>query len=197
VALIRDGLLALTTLGPAYGLQLRNELGARTCRALNGGQVYATLERMQRDGLIEEVDRTHDKLALISATTIGQTVASTWLEEPPQTWDEMVFKVLLARSLPRHSSAALVDACRTSWRQHLEAIEYAASDQTTTPASQAERASTSAQLAKAAQRGLALAALAWLDSVEQLSDEGWQMSPTRPPRGRRPSGAASSSQADI
>lgn len=49
---VRDGLLALLTLGPAYGLQLHAELLDRAAhrRRVNVGQIYSTLERLRERG---------------------------------------------------------------------------------------------------------------------------------------------------
>src|SRR6516162_6705902 len=52
---VRHALLALLSEGPKYGLQLRQEFEARTGEVwpLNVGQVYTTLQRLERDGLVE------------------------------------------------------------------------------------------------------------------------------------------------
>jgi DNA-binding PadR family transcriptional regulator len=52
---VRHALLALLSEGPKYGLQLREEFEARTGDVwpLNVGQVYTTLQRLERDGLVE------------------------------------------------------------------------------------------------------------------------------------------------
>ena len=52
---VRHVLLALLSEGPEYGLQLREEFEARTGEVwpLNVGQVYTTLQRLERDGLVE------------------------------------------------------------------------------------------------------------------------------------------------
>ena len=52
---VRHALLALLSEGPKYGLQLRQEFEERTGEVwpLNVGQVYTTLQRLERDGLIE------------------------------------------------------------------------------------------------------------------------------------------------
>src|SRR5438045_9666744 len=52
---VRHALLALLSEGPKYGLQLREEFEARTGEVwpLNVGQVYTTLQRLERDGLGE------------------------------------------------------------------------------------------------------------------------------------------------
>ena len=55
---VRHALLALLSEGPKYGLQLRQEFEARTGQVwpLNVGQVYTTLQRLERDGLVESDD---------------------------------------------------------------------------------------------------------------------------------------------
>ena len=52
---VRHALLALLSEGPKYGLQLRHEFEARTGEVwpLNVGQVYTTLQRLERDALVE------------------------------------------------------------------------------------------------------------------------------------------------
>src|ERR1700761_5255868 len=52
---VRHALLALLSEGPKYGLQLRHEFETRTGEVwpLNVGQVYTTLQRLERDGLVE------------------------------------------------------------------------------------------------------------------------------------------------
>jgi DNA-binding PadR family transcriptional regulator len=51
---VRHALLALLSEGPKYGLQLREEFEANTGQVwpLNVGQVYTTLQRLERDGLV-------------------------------------------------------------------------------------------------------------------------------------------------
>jgi len=48
-------LLALLSEGPKYGLRLQNEFESRTGEVwpLNVAQVYTTLQRLERDGLVE------------------------------------------------------------------------------------------------------------------------------------------------
>ncbi len=56
---VRHALLALLSEGPKYGLQLRQEFEARTGEVwpLNVGQVYTTLQRLERDGLVASDER--------------------------------------------------------------------------------------------------------------------------------------------
>ena len=55
---VRHALLALLTEGPKYGLQLRQEFEARTGEVwpLNVGQVYTTLQRLEREGHVSSDD---------------------------------------------------------------------------------------------------------------------------------------------
>ena len=59
---IRHALLALLSKGPKYGLQLRQEFEAATGDVwpLNVGQVYTTLQRLERDGLVESDGSAED-----------------------------------------------------------------------------------------------------------------------------------------
>lgn len=104
---VRHALLALLTEGPKYGLQLRQEFESRTGEVwpLNVGQVYLTLQRLERDGLIEsdEEDREGRQKAF-RITSAGADELATWLRtpldlaNPPR--DELVVKVLVALRLP-------------------------------------------------------------------------------------------------
>ena len=55
---VRSSLLAILTMGPAYGFQLHGELAVRTAgrRSVNVGQIYATLERLVVQGAVESAD---------------------------------------------------------------------------------------------------------------------------------------------
>ena len=52
---VRHAILALLSEGPKYGLQLQKEFESSTGEVwpLNIGQVYTTLQRLERDGLVE------------------------------------------------------------------------------------------------------------------------------------------------
>jgi DNA-binding PadR family transcriptional regulator len=104
---IRHALLALLSEGPKYGLQLREEFEARTGEVwpLNVGQVYTTLQRLERDGLVES-DGTGDEgpQKAFRITPAGADELAGWLRTPPDLSspprDELVIKVLVAARLP-------------------------------------------------------------------------------------------------
>jgi DNA-binding PadR family transcriptional regulator len=116
---VRHAMLALLSEGPKYGLQLREEFEARTGEVwpLNVGQVYATLQRLERDGLVES-DGTSDegprKAFLI--TPEGEQELARWLRRPPDLSspprDELVMKVLVALYVPSADVHAVIQAHR-------------------------------------------------------------------------------------
>lgn len=101
---VRHALLAFLSEGPKYGLQLRQEFEERTGEVwpLNVGQVYTTLQRLERDQLIESDERSDEAgpQKIFRITTAGRSELDRWLEtpsdltEPPR--DELVIKVLAA-----------------------------------------------------------------------------------------------------
>ncbi|MDQ1391278.1 MAG: hypothetical protein QOF30_255 [Acidimicrobiaceae bacterium] len=103
---VRHALLALLSEGPKYGLQLRQEFEARTGEVwpLNVGQVYTTLQRLERDGLIESDDAEDGPQRGFRITPEGEEELSEWLRTPPDLSspprDELVIKVLVALRVP-------------------------------------------------------------------------------------------------
>ncbi len=120
---IRQAMLAILEQGPMYGYQLRAEFEQRTGETwpLNIGQVYTTLTRLERDGLVEVVvdhdesepaghgavgeslgsDRTQ---VIYRATEAGRSEVSEWFatpvprSQPPR--DELAIKLAIAVTLP-------------------------------------------------------------------------------------------------
>ena len=104
---VRHALLALLAEGPKYGLQLREEFEARTGEVwpLNVGQVYTTLQRLERDGLAESDDAAQDgPQKTFRITADGEAELAGWLRTPPDMSapprDELVMKVLVAMRVP-------------------------------------------------------------------------------------------------
>ena len=99
---VRNALLALLSEGPKYGLQLRHEFEERTGEVwpLNVGQVYTTLQRLERDGLIESDGEGEGPQKSFRITADGTAELGVWLRTPPDLSapprDELVIKVLVA-----------------------------------------------------------------------------------------------------
>jgi len=134
---IRQALLAILEQGPMYGYQLRAEFEQRTGETwpLNIGQVYTTLTRLERDGLVEVVvegvgsgfaghggvggplgsDRTH---VSYRATEAGRGEVSQWFATPvPRTQpprDELAIKLAIAVTLPAADVGAIIQRQRSA-----------------------------------------------------------------------------------
>src|SRR5881227_3140543 len=100
---VKHALLALLSEGPKYGLQLREEFESGTGEVwpLNVGQVYTTLQRLERDGLVESDDTTEvGPQKGFRITAAGAEELAAWLRTPPDLSspprDELVIKVLVA-----------------------------------------------------------------------------------------------------
>jgi DNA-binding PadR family transcriptional regulator len=104
---VKHALLALLSEGPKYGLQLREEFEAGTGEVwpLNVGQVYTTLQRLERDGLVESDDTSEvGPQKGFRITAAGSAELAGWLRTPPDLSapprDELVIKVLVALRVP-------------------------------------------------------------------------------------------------
>jgi len=104
---VRHALLGLLSEGPKYGLQLRQEFEAGTGDVwpLNVGQVYTTLQRLERDGFVESDDADEaGPQKGFRITAEGRQELTEWLRTPPDLSspprDELVIKVLVAMRLP-------------------------------------------------------------------------------------------------
>jgi DNA-binding PadR family transcriptional regulator len=104
---VRHALLALLSDGPKYGLQLRHEFEARTGEVwpLNVGQVYTTLQRLERDGLVVGSDGAEEGPQKGYRITVdGARELTAWLQTPPDVdqppRDELLIKVLVAVQVP-------------------------------------------------------------------------------------------------
>jgi DNA-binding PadR family transcriptional regulator len=100
---VRYGLLALLDEAPSHGYQLKTAFERRTGGnwALNIGQVYTTIQRLERDGLVESVGQTaDDDRREYRITAAGRAELSDWFDNPvvaeAPARDELTIKVLLA-----------------------------------------------------------------------------------------------------
>src|SRR5580698_8249576 len=116
---VRHAMLALLSEGPKYGLQLREEFEARTGEVwpLNVGQVYTTLQRLERDAMVEsDADSPDGPQKAYRITDAGRGELDTWLKTPPDLSspprDELVMKVLVALRVPGASVAEIIQAHR-------------------------------------------------------------------------------------
>ena len=127
---VREGLMALLADGPRNGHQLKVEFEATTAGVwpLNVGQVYTTLDRLGRDGLVVRADGDGDAWTggkRYELTAAGREALAAWWEmvpadEPPPR-DELMLKVLFASTLGTERALAVLTEQRTALVAHLQA----------------------------------------------------------------------------
>lgn len=130
---VRQSLLAILDQGPCYGYQLRNEFDRRTGSTwpLNVGQIYNTLDRLERDGLVEkaesgDADTENSGQIYYRITDAGSTEVAGWLGSPVErsaaTRDELAIKLAIAVTLPGVDIARVIQVQRTATLQNLQEL---------------------------------------------------------------------------
>ncbi|WP_270886996.1 PadR family transcriptional regulator [Pedococcus sp. 5OH_020] len=123
---VKRGLLALLAQRPMYGAQLRAEFEARTGGSwpLNVGQVYTTLARLERDGLVEAVGEDAEGRISYRLTRSGEAEVARWWTSPVDRQatprDELVIKLALAVTVEGVDVHRVVQAQRTATLRHLQ-----------------------------------------------------------------------------
>lgn len=123
---VRLGLIALLADRPMYGYQLRQEFESRTGGTwpLNIGQVYTTIQRLVRDGLVEPTAQgaagstpDDDSTTEYRLTEAGHAAAKEWWTTPvprdAPARDELAIKLALAVTVPGVDVLAVVQRQRT------------------------------------------------------------------------------------
>jgi DNA-binding PadR family transcriptional regulator len=118
---IRHGLLALLERGPSHGYQLRAEFDAATGATwpLNVGQVYTTLDRLERDGLVaQDGEPDSDGRIAYRITDDGRRELTSWFASPVTRQgaprDELAIKLALAVTTPGVDVLTVVQTQRTA-----------------------------------------------------------------------------------
>ena len=126
---VKFGLLALLSEGPSHGYQLKTGFEHRTGSSwlLNIGQVYTTIQRLERDGLVEAVgqpaaddDRREYRITAVGRAQLDQWFASPIVPEAPAR-DELTIKVLLAVAAEDIDVTALLQRQRRASVEQLQA----------------------------------------------------------------------------
>jgi DNA-binding PadR family transcriptional regulator len=125
---VRHALLALLAEGPAFGRRLQQEFESRTGEVwpLNVGQVYTTLQRLERDGLVVSGQSEGGGAQKdYEITSPGRDELEHWLttpdeaETPPR--DELVIKVLVAVRVPGVDVRSVIQAHRRRLVEEMQA----------------------------------------------------------------------------
>jgi DNA-binding PadR family transcriptional regulator len=126
---VRLGLLALLAEQDHYGYQLRQEFELRTGGTwpINIGQVYTTLSRLQRDGLVTEVTgsgRPPDGSIVYRLSPAGRDEVEQWWRTPVDreapARDEVAIKLALAVTSPGVDAQAVIQDQRSATLRALQ-----------------------------------------------------------------------------
>jgi DNA-binding PadR family transcriptional regulator len=173
---MRYAFLALLANQPRHGYDLKLALEQVLGEALppmNAGQVYTTLARLERDGLVQGARVAEDRRdkRIYELTEAGRAALAAWLAEPapgPQLKDEFFMKLVFSR-LPgvdgAHEPAELIARQRRAYLQSLRELTDLAG----------RLAGGSNQAAALLVEGAILhlqADLKWLDLCEEQLTEG-------------------------
>jgi DNA-binding PadR family transcriptional regulator len=128
--MVRNGLLSLLERGAMYGWKLRAEFEASTGATwpLNIGQVYTTLSRLERDGLVEPAgDADAEGRVTYRITDAGRAEVAQWFaapvgsaESPPR--DELAIKLAMALTTPDVDAHRVIQTQRTATLRALQEL---------------------------------------------------------------------------
>lgn len=116
---VKFGLLALLANGSKYGYQLRTEFDLRTggTWSVNVGQIYTTLDRLERDALVAAEGANADGRVLYVLTDTGRVALREWFHTPVTDTDrprnELAVKLLMAATTPGVDVGEVVQRQRT------------------------------------------------------------------------------------
>ena len=126
---IRHGLLALLERGPRHGYQLRAEFDAATGATwpLNVGQVYTTLDRLERDGfVVQDGEPDADGRIAYRLTDAGHVEVRSWFTSPVSAKaaprDELAIKLALAVTTPGVDVVSVVQTQRSATMTALQEL---------------------------------------------------------------------------
>lgn len=195
---VPHALLTLLERGPSYGLRLKEDFEAWTGEVwpLNAGQVYTTLQRLERDGYViaegpQEANQRHYALA-----DSGRSELRRWLTTPSGPGapprDELVIKVLMSLMVTDVETRAVVQSHRRGLMEELQSYTRAKAAMSD--------GGLAGNLVLDAQIFRTEAMVRWLDLCEMRIDHGGLLQPPAPPaldRPRRPRIARATDSAEV
>jgi DNA-binding PadR family transcriptional regulator len=164
---MRFPLLALLASGPAHGYELKQALEHRfgsVLPPLNAGQIYTTLGRLERDGLVDDdavAQNGRPNKRVYRLTDDGRAELRGWVEDSTpaaRLKDDFFIKLVLARAAQIADPLELVDRQRGAYLQALRELDDVAAH--------ADGDETAALLVEGAALHLE-ADLKWLDLIER------------------------------
>jgi DNA-binding PadR family transcriptional regulator len=125
---IKYGILALLRDRPGYGYQLRAAFEETTGSTwpVNIGQIYTTLGRLERDGLVAKTGEDAEGHVVYEITQDGTGELEGWFARPiartDRPRDELAMKLALAVTVPGVDVAAIVQGQRAYVQAELQEL---------------------------------------------------------------------------
>jgi DNA-binding PadR family transcriptional regulator len=123
---VKLGLLALLDEKPMYGYQLHTAFKERTGDTwpLNIGQIYTTLARLERDGLVEPAGDDGDGHQFYALTDDGRAEIDRWFTTPvaraDRPRDELAIKLAVALTVSDVDVREVIQTQRTATLRDLQ-----------------------------------------------------------------------------
>lgn len=117
-------ILALLSDSPSYGYALKTRFEQSTAETwpLNVGQVYTTLGRLERDGLVAPHTKNDDQIWKI--TSAGRKALNEWFKTPvigsPPSRNELAIKILIAVTAQRQDVSKVIQIQRSATMAQLQ-----------------------------------------------------------------------------
>src|SRR5262245_11199425 len=123
--------LALLADESRYGYEIKQALEqefGELLPALNAGQIYSTLARLERDGLVvgQSIEGDNRRKRVYDLTESGRAVLKAWIEQPvPGTRlkDEFFMKLVILASAGLAEPKALIAGQRREYLQSLRDLD--------------------------------------------------------------------------
>lgn len=125
---VKYGLLALLAEGASYGAALKSAFEARTGGTwpVNVGQVYTTLDRLERDGLVVAGEPDVEGRIAYRLTNAGLEAVERWWRSPVDREvtprEELVIKLAIAITSPGVDSAEVAQTQRAATMHRLQQL---------------------------------------------------------------------------
>jgi DNA-binding PadR family transcriptional regulator len=128
---MREVFMALLAGGGGHGYELRQSLEQEfgsLLPELNSGQVYSTLQRLERDGLVEGESVADDSRGkkVYRLTDRGREALDAWVGVPvpgARLKEEFFIKFVVATSVGLADPAALIESQRMEYLQSLRDLD--------------------------------------------------------------------------
>lgn len=125
---VKNSLLAILAHESSHGYGLKSTFEESTAGTwpLNVGQVYQTLARLERDGLVEPCAQEEGPRQSWQITDGGRSALGKWYDQPvvddPPVRDELAIKVLLAIAADQVDVTGILRTQRTSTMERIQEL---------------------------------------------------------------------------